>query len=169
MKIIVQLIPWIVSVLIGLPALLSLVAALWAACQRLPLYVRGRRVVATVLARRDTQEEFLVSGQSEHDKHVIAVDRGRMRIRFTDESGESHTILYPDNSQRGRRFQLTSSGISKDYCVGDELFVLYLPDNPKFCFIDRFFEIWGPVLVMALCSSTVLAICIVGLLAAARG
>jgi hypothetical protein len=165
----VQLIPWIVSVLIGLPALLSLVAALWAGCQRLPLYLRGRRVVATVLARRDTQEEFIVSGPGEHYHRVIAVDRGRMRIRFTDESGQSHTILYPDNSQRGRSVQLTSSGVSKDYCVGDELPVLYLPDDPKFCFIDSFFEIWGPVLVMALGSSAVLALCIVGLLAAARG
>ena len=168
------LIPWAVALLVGFPAFLCFLGALWAGWQRLPLYVRGRRATATVLARRDTVEEFEFEYQYEYDltelelpphsTHVIAVERGRMRIRFKDEEGHEHRILYPDNSQRGRRIQITSGGVCKHYRVGDQVEIRYLPESPRFCFIDNALEIWGPVLTMAVCSAGVLALCVVGLL-----
>ncbi len=140
------------SVVMGLPGLMFGIGALWGACQRLALYTRGRRATATVLARRDTEEQFRMS----HTR-TVAVERGRVRIRFTDENGETHTVLYPDNSQRGRTFSVTASGVSEDLRVGDEVTVLYLPDDPRFCFLDRFPDVWGPVLASAAGAAAFLA------------
>jgi len=139
-------------VLMGPFALLFCAGALWGACQRVALYTRGRRATATVLARRDTEEHFRMSS-----RRTVAVERGRVRIRFTDENGETHTVLYPDNSQRGRTFSVTASGVSEDLRVGDEVTVLYLPDDPRFCFLDRFTEVWGPVLASAAGAAAFLA------------
>lgn len=155
---------WAVALLIGFPALLCFLAALWAGWQRLPLYLRARRATATVLARRDTEEKFKLTDTEWHHTDVIAVERGRMRIRFSDEQGHQHTVLYPDGSQRGRGIQLTPRGVSSDYRVGDQVKIRYLPEDPRFCFIDNALEIWAPVLTMAVCSAGVLVLCVIGLL-----
>jgi hypothetical protein len=95
--------------------------------QRLSLVWRGNRAPATVLGVADSVEA--ISGEDGPLPVVFHVPR----IEFTDDQGRTHVVSEPGNVRfSAKRFQ-----------AGDMVTVIYPPENPEDCVLDRFADKWA--------------------------